>query len=138
MNCVEESAYGNRARDAKPITFKVGNIPGAKIYRSKCRKRLKSGRHRSYDLFRVAYYKGGRRKLEAFGNLHEAKERAREIARAIAHGQLPVLELTSADRESYIRAVGQWQPLEIPLHSAIEEYVAARTHLNGEPLLSAV
>jgi len=30
------------------------------------------------------------------------------------------------------------QPLRIPLHSAIEEYVAARAHLNGEPLLSAV
>ena len=32
----------------------------------------------------------------------------------------------------------QLQPLQIPLHSAIEEYVAARAHLNSEPLLSAV
>jgi integrase len=89
-------------------------------------------------LFRVAYYVGGKRKLEAFGNLHDAKERAREIARAIAHGRLSVLELTSADRESYIDAMERLKPLEIPLHSAIEEYVVARTHLNGEPLLSAV
>jgi integrase len=138
MNCVERRAYGNEARSTKPVIVKVGNIPAAKIYGSKCRKRLKSGRHRSYDLFRVAYYKAGERKLEAFGNLHDAKERAGEIARAIAHGRLSVLELTSADRESYIRAMDQLQPLQIPLHSAIEEYVAARTYLNGEPLLSAV
>jgi len=34
MNRVEGSAYGSRARYAKPITVKVGNIPAAKIYRS--------------------------------------------------------------------------------------------------------
>src|SRR6188472_2682143 len=119
MNCVEGSAYATGARYAKPITIKVGNIPAAKIYRSKSRKRLKSGRHRSYDLFRVSYYKAGKRKLEAFGNLHDAKERAGEIARAIAHGRLSVLELTSTDRESYLRAIEQLKPLEIPLHSAI-------------------
>jgi integrase len=138
MNCVERRAYGNQARSNKPIIIRAGNIPGAKIYRSQYRKRLKSGRHRRYDLFRVAYYVAGKRKVEAFGNLHDAKERAGEIARAIAHGRLSVLELTSADRESYINAIERLKPLEIPLHSAIEEYVAARAHLNGEPLLSAV
>jgi hypothetical protein len=30
------------------------------------------------------------------------------------------------------------RPLGIPLHSAVEEYVAARSHLDGESLLSAV
>jgi hypothetical protein len=79
-----------------------------------------------------------KRKLEAFGNLHDAKERAGEIARAIANGRFSVLELTSADRENYINAIERLKPLAIPLHSAIEEYVAARSHLNGEPVLSAV
>jgi len=50
---------------------------------------------------------------------------------------LPVLELTNADSESYRRAVNLLKPLGIPLHSAIEEYVAAHSHLNGESLLSA-
>ncbi len=126
------------AERGKPIVIRAGNIPAAKIYQSQYRKRLKSGRHRSYHLFRVAYYVAGKRKLEAFGSLHDARERANEVARAIAHGRLSVLELSSADRESYMNAMERLQPLQIPLHSAIEEYVAARAHLNGEPLLSAV
>jgi integrase len=134
MNCVE-LRNGERYR---PIIIKAGNIPAAKIYRSKYQKRLKSGRRSSYNLFRVAYYIGGKRRLEAFGDVHDAKQRANEIARAIAFGRLSVLELTNADRESYVRAMEQLKPLQIPLHSAIEEYVAARSHLSGEPLLSAV
>src|SRR5436190_9149779 len=128
MNCAERG---------KPIVIRAGNIPAAKIYQSQYRKRLKSGRYGSYHLFRVAYYVAGERRLEAFGSLHAAKERANDVARAIAHGRLSVLELTSADRESYMNAMERLQPLQIPLHSAIEEYVAARAHLNGEPLLSA-
>ena len=136
---MQNGGDGNRPRSTdKPIIVRAGNIPAAKIYRSQYHKRLKSGRHRSYELFRVAYYVGGKRKLEAFGNLHDAKERAGEIARAIAHGRLSVLELTSVDRESYINAMERLKPLQIPLHSAIEEDVAARAHLNGEPLFSAV
>jgi integrase len=134
MNCVERSG-GERNR---PIIIKAGNVPAAKIYRSQYQKRLKSGRRSSYNLFRVAYYIAGKRRLEAFGNLHNAKQRAGEIARAIAHGRVSVLELTNADRESYIKAMEQLKPLQIPLHSAIEEYVAVRSHLDGEPLLSAV
>ena len=152
MNCVERWPYGNPAcspnnrrssqihhsRSNEPIIVKAGNIAAAKIYRSKCRKRLKSGRHRSYDMFRVAYYAVGKRKLETFANLKDAKERAGAVARAVVNGRLAVLELKHTDREQYLSAIQQLKPLGIPLHSAIEEYVAARSHLDGESLLSAV
>jgi integrase len=46
--------------------------------------------------------------------------------------------LNNADRDSYVRAIGLLRPLGIPLHGAIEEYVAARSLLNGQPLLPAL
>jgi integrase len=112
----------------KPTVVKVGNA-AVKIYH---------GQSRGYDLFTLVHYAGGQRKRETFAKLAEAKERAREVARAMLNGRLSVLELTSADREGYVSALELLKPLNIPLHSAIEEYVAARSHLHGESLLSAV
>src|SRR6266700_2759642 len=110
----------------KPISVKAGNVE-VKIYQ---------GKSRGYDLFTVVHYVGGARKRETFGNLADAKERAREVARAIINGRTAVLELTNADREGYVAALERLRPLGVPLHSAVEEYVAARSHLNGESLLS--
>jgi integrase len=112
----------------KPVIVKVGNA-AVKIY---------SGKSRGYDLFTLVHYAGGRRQRETFARLADAKERAGEVARAMLNGRLAVLELTSADRESYINAMERLKPLGVPLHNAIEEYVAARSHLHGESLLSAV
>jgi integrase len=110
----------------KPISVKAGNVE-VKIYQ---------GKSRGYDLFTVVHYVGGERKRETFGNLADAKERAREVARAIINGRTAVLELTNTDREGYVAALERLRPLGVPLHSAVEEYVAARSHLNGESLLS--
>ena len=112
----------------KPTVVKVGNA-AVKIYH---------GQSRGYDLFTVVHYAGGSRKRETFAKLEDAKRRAGEVARAMLNGRLSVLELTSADREGYVSALELLKPLNIPLHSAIEEYVAARSHLHGESLLSAV
>ena len=113
----------------KPILVKVGNAV-VKIY---------SGKSRGYDLFTLVHYAGGQRKRETFAKLEDAKRRAKEVAHAMLNGRLSVLELTSADREGYVSALGLLEPLGIPFHSAIEEYVAARSHLrDGESLLSAV
>jgi integrase len=112
----------------RPIIVKAGNA-AVKIY---------SGKSRGYDLFTVVHYIGGTRQRETFGNLAKAKDRAREVARAIINGRTAVLELTNADREGYVGASELLRPIGIPLHSAIEEYVAARSHLDGESLLSAV
>src|SRR5260370_14798176 len=114
--------------DRKPLLVKAGNA-AVKIYR---------GKSRGYDLFTVAHYLCGKRKRETFSNLADAKERAREVARAIINGRAAVLELTNVDREGYVGALELLRPLGIPLHSAVEEYVAARSHLDGESLLSSV
>src|ERR1700686_1243162 len=115
---------GNR----KPVVVKAGNA-AVKIYR---------GKSRGYNLFTVVHYAGGSRKRETFGNLADARERAREVARALINGRAAVLELTNVDRDGYVGALELLRPLGIPLHSAVEEYVAARSYLDGESLLSAV
>lgn len=117
-----------RPNPRKPTVVKVGNA-AVKIYH---------GQSRGYDLFTLVHYAGGRRQRETFAKLEDAKRRAREVAHAMLNGRLSVLELTSADREGYVSALELLKPLGIPLHSAIEEYVAARSHLqDGESLLGA-
>jgi integrase len=118
-----------KAKDRrKPTIVKVGNA-AVKIYH---------GKSRGYDLFTLVHYVGGRRQRETFAKLDDAKQRAREVAHAMLNGRLAVLELTSTDREGYVSALQLLEPLGIPLHSAVEEYVAARSHLHGESLLAIV
>jgi integrase len=122
MNCQEKSPT------RKPTVVRAGNA-AVKIY---------SGKSRGYPLYTVVHYAGGQRKRETFAKLENAKRRARQVAHAMLNGRLAVLELSNTDRESYLNAMERLGPLGIPLHSAIEEYVAARSHLDGESLLSAV
>jgi integrase len=121
MKCHEKSNV------RKPVIVKVGNAV-VKIYQ---------GKSRGYNLFTVVHYAGGQRKRETFAKLGEAKRRGAEVARAMLNGRLAVLELTNADRESYIKAMEQLKPLGIPLHAVVEEYIAARSHLDGESVLAA-
>jgi integrase len=123
-NCQESSE-----RKSPPFVIKSSKCPPIKIY---------SGQARGYLSFTVAYYSGGKRKRESFANFDNAKERAYEVQRAIINDRLAVLELTSVDRDGYLGAMNLLRPLGVPLYSAVEEYVAARSLLNGEPLLSAV
>jgi integrase len=117
-----------KPKGRKPVIVKIGNA-AVKIYQ---------GKSRGYDLFTVAHYAGGQRKRETFAKLADAKQRAGEVARAMLNGRIAVLELTSVDREGYVSSLQLLEPLGIPLHSAVEEYVAARSQLKGESLLSAV
>jgi len=122
MNRHEKGATGR-----KPVVIRAGNA-SVKIYR---------GKSRGYDLFTVVHYLDGERKRETFGSLLAARARASEVATLIDRGQRDVLTLTSADRESYVRAVQLLTPLGIPLHAAIEEYVAARALLGEATVLTA-
>jgi integrase len=83
--------------------------------------------------FCVAYRKaaGSAPKRETFVVKKEAIDRADEMAIAIANGQADVLELTSADRDSYLLAKHAVQEHGIPLHAAIEEWAAARKIIGG-------
>ena len=115
-----------------PIKVKVGNTI-VKIYRDMYEKN-----GTDYERYSIAYYLDGKRKIETRANEPAARTRAYELATQIAHGRVNVLSLTNADRDGYIAALNLLQPLGVPLHAAIEEYVAARQQLSGESLLSAV
>ena len=111
-----------------PHLVKVGNAV-VKIYR---------GKTRGYDLFTVIHYRDGARNRQTFAKFAEARSNAQEVATQIARGRVNVLSLTNADRDSYVAAINLLQPLGVPLHVAIEEYAAARSHLRDESILSAV
>src|SRR5262249_28704874 len=108
-----------------------------KIYEATRRKKTKSGNSRRYKEFTIAYYLGNERRRETFADLSEAKARAREIAISILQGRSQVLELTNSDKDFYLHALKLLKPVGVPLHIAVEEYVAARSHLDGESLLLA-
>jgi integrase len=122
MNCHD------KLRVKFPHIVKAGNAV-VKIYR---------GKAHGYDLFTVVHYRDGVRRRQTFGNYANARSHAQEVATQIAHGQLNVLSLTNSDRDNYVAAMNLLEPFGVPLHSAVEEYVAARSHLHGESLLSAV
>jgi integrase len=115
-------------KNRKPTVVKIGSTT-VKIY---------SGKSGGYDLFTLAYHAGGRRRRETFAHLEKAKVRAMEVATAIQNGRIAVLELTNTDREGYVHALELLKPTGIPLHNAIEEVVAARSHLRGDESLLTV
>ena len=105
-----------------PKVVKVGSAV-VKLYRGRVKMK-----QRRYDAFTVTYYQNGQRQRSVFGSFDDAKKAAQEIATKIAHGRVNIKELTGADRESYVAALNLLHPLGVPLHSAIQEYVAARAH----------
>ena len=120
----------------EPKTVKVGNTT-IKIYHTEGA--LKSGsKTKRYDQFRVAYRAlEGAHRREMFGKLEKAKARANEIAVQIERGERDMLKLTNVERATYLHARRLLEPLSIPLNVAVEEYVAARSLLGSESLLSA-
>jgi integrase len=115
-------------KNSKPIIVKVGSV-SVKIY---------PGTSRGYPFYTLAYYIGKERKRETFADFSKAKVRAHQVAVDTAKGRIPSLELTNSDRESYLHALSLLRPTGIPLGSAVEEFVAARSLLDGESLVPVV
>jgi integrase len=115
-------------KKVKPIIVKEGSVL-VKIY---------PGKSRGYPFYTVAYYIGRVRKRETFADLEKARLRAHQVAVDTAKGRIPSLELTNSDRESYLRALSLLRPSGIPLSSAVEEFITARSLLDGESLVAAV
>ena len=111
-----------------PHIVKAGNAI-VKVYR---------GKSRGYPLFTVVHYRDGKRNRQTFAKFSEARSHAQDSATHIAHGRVDVLSLTSADRDSYAKSLSLLEPLAVPLHAAVEEYVIARNQLGSESLLAAV
>ena len=102
-------------------TVKRGNI-SIKIYRHKGRRY--KGKH--YELFTVAYRLNGKQQRKNFSRYKEAWDFASDTATALEKGRAQVLSLNAADWQSYLAAKNLLRPFGIPLHDAIEEYVAMR------------
>jgi len=112
----------NQSKSRKKITMiKRDNIT-VKIYRRKAGRY--KGKH--YDLFTVAYREDGQRVLKNFRQWRSAWNKASETATRLEKGEREILRLSAADWQSYLRAKNLLRPFGIPLHDAIEEYVAIR------------
>jgi integrase len=103
------------------ILVKRGNTT-TKIYRHKSRKY--KGKY--YELFTVAYSLNGRQRRKNFSRYKDAWNFASDAATTLEKGRAQVLSLGAADWQSYLAAKNLLRPFGIPLHEAIEEYVAMR------------
>ena len=103
------------------IAVKRGNTT-IKIYRHKSRKY--KGKY--YELFTVAYSLNGKQLRKNFSRYKDAWSFASDTATALEKGRAQVLSLSAADWQSYLAAKNLLRPFGIPLHDAIEEYVAIR------------
>jgi integrase len=103
------------------IAVKRGNTT-IKIYRHKGR-RYKG---KQYELFTVAYRLNGRQRRKNFSRYKDAWNFASDTATALEKGRAQVLSLGTADWQSYLAAKNLLRPFGIPVHAAIEEYVAIR------------
>jgi len=103
------------------IAVKRGNTT-IKIYRHKGRQY--KGKH--YELFTVAYRLNGKQQRKNFSRYKDAWDFASDTAIALEKGRTQVLSLSAADWQSYLAAKNLLRPFGIPLHDAIEEYIAMR------------
>jgi integrase len=103
------------------IAVKRGNTV-VKIYRHKSRRY--KGKY--YELFTVAYRLNGKQHRKNFSQYQDAQRFASDTATALERGRAQVLNLNAADWQSYLAAKNLLRPFGIPLHAAIEEYVAIR------------
>jgi integrase len=108
--------------------IKVGNTT-VKIYERTW------GEHKGkkYDLFSVVHKQNGKRIWKNFRHSDAARRYAADIATKIEKGQREVLSLTNTDRETYLAAMAAIKPLGIPLHVAVQDYVALKAKSNTAP-----
>lgn len=91
-----------------------------------------------YDSFTLSYYQDGVRKRPTFPTFQTAKAEADVVVLRLASRNIDVLELTSADRATYLRARQLLDPLGISLEVAAAEYAHVKPMLKGIPLSTAV
>lgn len=103
-----------------PYTVRFEGV-SAKIYYQK----RKQGEG-EYESFIVSHFCNGKRKLKSFADFSEAKRYANEVLLAVALDRASVASLSGADVQSYTAARRLLEPLGIPLHEAVEQFVAKR------------
>src|SRR5476651_1259649 len=78
------------------------------------------------ERYTLAYHDGPERKLRQFSDFATARREAKETAATLNAGRGAALELSGADRDSYLSAMRQLKPLDVPLNVAVAEYVKAK------------
>jgi integrase len=78
------------------------------------------------ERYTLAYHDGPERKLKQFSDFATARREAKETAETLNAGRGAALELSGADRDTYLSAMRQLKPLEVPLNVAVAEYVKAK------------
>jgi len=102
-------------------TVKRGNTT-IKIYRHKGR----CYKDKQYELFTVAYRLNEKQRRKNFSRYKEAWDFASDTAITLEKSRAQVLSLSAADWQSYITAKNLLEPFGIPIHQAIEEYIATQ------------
>lgn len=88
--------------------------------------------NRGRTLYQLSYHRGGQRERRSFSDLAEAKREAGLILNTLAQEAAHVVNLGSADIQSYAAARRALDPLGIPVHVAAETYAAAHRILGGK------
>lgn len=110
-----------------PYTVRFEGV-SAKIY---YQKRERGGGE--YESFIVSCFLNGKRKLKAFANFAEAKRYTKDALLAVARDRASVASLSGADVQSYTAARRLLEPLGIPLHEAVQQFVAKRSREHPLP-----
>ena len=77
---------------------------------------------RGYDAFTVVYYQDGQRKKPTYPTFEQALAKAEEVARLLGTQHLNLIQLTSADSESYKRARAILDPLGLTVDFVAAQY----------------
>lgn len=110
-----------------PVVVKVGSAE-AKIYR-----REKNDR----EYFILTHHEGGARKQRRFADYGTARTAADLVVAKITSSQVAAPKLGDQERDDHARALLLLQSSGIPLHAALEEFVAAKKTLGAFSLLHA-
>lgn len=87
--------------------------------------------------YTLAFYHKGRRQRRMFTDLAKAKAEAKLIAEKIQRGLSANNDLSTRDREIFHAAKKLLAPLDVPILTALEEYIQARAALKELPLVTA-
>jgi integrase len=117
-----------KTRKSKIQSVNVGNVT-VKIYQ-----REKSG---GYEVFEVADYSKGFRRLRSFSDPAEAKRTAIEIAQCIANGESEAASIRGKDAAVYGNAIEALRITGVPLLTAVLRYAEAFKILGGDHVIEA-
>jgi site-specific recombinase XerD len=114
-------------RKDRPEKVTVGNVKVAIYHRRKA----------GYDVFEVADYSNGPRRLRSFADHARARAEAERIARLLSAGEVAALDLRPNERASYGRAVELLRPTGVPLELAAAHFAQAVQILGSDRLAEA-